>query len=120
MPDKPDPSRQATLHDVAKLSGVSYQTVSRVINDGPNVSSKTRRRVLDAVEALGYQPNLVARSLKTRRSLILEVITFGVDTYIPRELMEALGRAAKAAGYRLMISSISDGNLQELHGLIHR
>src|SRR5579871_4473665 len=106
MPSKA-PSGQMTLRDVARASGVSFQTVSRVINNSPNVSSKTRRRVMEAVEQLGYQPNLVARSLKTRQSMILEVITFGVDTYVPRELMESTGRAANAFGYRIMFSSIA-------------
>jgi LacI family transcriptional regulator len=114
------PTKQATLHDVARLSGVSYQTVSRVINNSPDVSNKTRRRVLEAIEVLGYHPNLVARSLKTRRSLILEVITFGVDTLIPRELMEAMGRGAKARGYRIMFSSIVDENIHEVRSLLHR
>jgi DNA-binding LacI/PurR family transcriptional regulator len=90
------------------------------VNNSPDVANKTRRRVLEVIEALGYQPNLVARSLKTRRSQIIEVITFGVDTYIPRELMEAIGRAAKAQGYRVMFTSIVDEDIQEVHGLLHR
>lgn len=120
MPMKQSPAKRATLHDVAKLSGVSYQTVSRVVNNSPDVANKTRRRVLAVIEELGYQPNLVARSLKTRRSQILEVITFGVETYIPRELMEAIGRAAKVHGYRVMFSSIVDEDIQEVQGLLHR
>jgi DNA-binding LacI/PurR family transcriptional regulator len=114
------PSSQVTLRDVAKISGVSFQTVSRVVNNSPGVSIKTRRRVLEAVEALGYYPNLTARSLKTGQSLILEVIAFGVDTYVPRELMEAIGRAAKARGYRVMYSSIPGDDLQEVQRLLHR
>jgi LacI family transcriptional regulator len=120
MPIRQPSSKQATLHDVAKLCGVSYQTVSRVVNNSPDVSNKTRRRVLEAIEALGYQPNLIARSLKTRQSLMLEVIIFGVDTYIPRELMESMGRAAKAHGYRLMFSSIVDDDVRGMQSLLHR
>ncbi|MBN2146252.1 MAG: LacI family DNA-binding transcriptional regulator [Anaerolineales bacterium] len=92
--------------DVAKACGVSYQTVSRVINDSPDVSAKTRRQVQKAIQSLGYHPNQLARSLKTRRSSILEVITFGVETYIPRELIVAMGRAAIAHGYSLMFTDI--------------
>ncbi len=99
-------SRKVTMLDVAKACGVSYQTVSRVINDSLDVSAKTRRRVLKAIEALGYHPNQLARSLKTHRSSILEVITFGVETYIPRELIVAMGRAAIAHGYSLMFTDI--------------
>ena len=105
--------QKATLHDVAKLCGVSYQTVSRVINDSPEVSVKTRRLVLKAIKSLGYHPNQLARSLKTRRSFILEVITFGVETYIPRELIIALGRAAIQHGYSLIFTDIPTDDPQE-------
>ena len=99
--------------DVAKACGVSYQTVSRVINDSPDVSPKTRREVLKAIQTLGYHPNQLARSLKTRRSSILEVITFGVETYIPRELIVAMGRAAISHGYSLMFTDIPLDDLDE-------
>jgi LacI family transcriptional regulator len=107
------PSQKVTMLDVAKACGVSYQTVSRVINDSPDVSSKTRREVLKAIQTLGYHPNQLARSLKTRRSSILEVITFGVETYIPRELIVAMGRAAIAHGYSLMFTDIPLDDLDE-------
>jgi DNA-binding LacI/PurR family transcriptional regulator len=106
-------SRKVTMRDVAEECGVSYQTVSRVINDKPSVSAKTRRRVLKAIKTLGYHPNQLARSLKTRRSSILEVITFGVDTYVPRELIVAMGRAAIAHGYSLMFTEIPQDNPEE-------
>ena len=99
-------SQKVTMLDVAKACGVSYQTVSRVINESPDVSVKTRRQVLKAIKTLGYHPNQLARSLKTRRSSILEVITFGVETHIPRELIIAMGRAAIAHGYSLMFTDI--------------
>ena len=105
--------QKVTLHDVARLCGVSYQTVSRVINDSPDVSVKTRRLVLKAIKSLGYHPNQLARSLKTRRSFILEVITFGVETYIPRELIIALGRAAIQHGYSLIFTDIPTDDPQE-------
>jgi len=106
--------QKVTMHDVAKACGVSYQTVSRVINDSPDVSAKTRRQVLKAIKTLGYHPNQLARSLKTRRSSILEVITFGVETYVPRELIVALGRAAIAHGYSLMFTAFPQDDPEEL------
>jgi transcriptional regulator with XRE-family HTH domain len=106
-------SQKVTLHDVARLCGVSYQTVSRVINDSPDVSVKTRRLVLKAIQSLGYHPNQLARSLKTRRSFILEVITFGVETYIPRELIITMGRAAIEHGYSLIFTDIPRDDPQE-------
>ncbi len=106
-------SQKVTMLDVAKACGVSYQTVSRVINDSPDVSVKTRRRVLKAIKTLGYHPNQLARSLKTRRSSILQVITFGVETHIPRELIVAMGRAAIAHGYSLMFTDIPQDDPEE-------
>src|SRR5215813_7316779 len=110
-------STPVTLRDVAKLSGVSFQTVSRVVNNSPDVSSKTRRQVLEAIETLGYHPNLVARGLKTGQSMVLEMITFGVDTFIPRELMEALGRTADANGYRIVFSDIITDNPEAVNSI---
>jgi DNA-binding LacI/PurR family transcriptional regulator len=105
--------QKVTMHDVARLCGVSYQTVSRVINASPEVAPKTRHRVLEAIQSLGYHPNQLARSLKTRRSFILEVITFGVETYIPRELIIAMGRAAITHGYSLIFTDIPTDDPEE-------
>ncbi|OGO13312.1 MAG: hypothetical protein A2032_02335 [Chloroflexi bacterium RBG_19FT_COMBO_49_13] len=99
-------SQKVTMLDVAKLCGVSYQTVSRVINGSPQVSMKTRDLVLNAIKRLGYHPNQLARSLKTRHSSILEVITFGVETFIPRELIIAMSQAAIECGYSLIFTDI--------------
>jgi DNA-binding LacI/PurR family transcriptional regulator len=57
--------QRSTLDDVAAHCGVSYQTVSRVVNDSPLVTEKTRARVLQAIAELDYRPNLVARRLAT-------------------------------------------------------
>ncbi len=111
MPSKP--ASKVTMLDVAEQCGVSYQTVSRVINNSPGVSAKTRRQVLKVIDTLGYHPNHFARGLKTRRSSILEVITFGVETYIPRELMVAMGRAAQSTGYSLMFTDVKSEDREE-------
>src|SRR5258708_26175695 len=111
-------SSPITLRDVAKLRGVSFQTVSRVVNNSPDVSKTTRQQVLQAIESLGYQPNLIARGLKTGQSMVLEMITFGVDTFIPRELMESLGRAADENGYRILFFDIATEDPQTIKNLL--
>ncbi len=98
--------KPATLHDVAAYCGISYQTVSRVINGSPQVSAKTRQRVTDAIKVLNYQPNKAARMLVTRRSSIIEVITFGASYYGPAQMMSGVERAARQLGYRLMFASL--------------
>jgi LacI family transcriptional regulator len=63
-----------TIHDVAKAAGVAIKTVSRVLNDEPNVRPETRARVLAAAEAMNYQPSLSARSLAGRRSYLIGLV----------------------------------------------
>ncbi len=70
-----------TLEEIAELSGVSRSTVSRVINDDPHVSDKTREKVMAVVHRLNYQPNVAARSLAAGRTRVLGlVIPTGVST----------------------------------------
>ena len=63
----PPRARPPGMYDVARLAGVSHQTVSRVINAHPNVAEATRRRVQQAITELGYRRNVAARTLVTRR-----------------------------------------------------
>jgi LacI family transcriptional regulator len=72
---KASEARKPTIRDVAAAAGVSYQTVSRVINDSLRVAPDTRRRVLEVIEELGYQPSAVARGLASRRTHTLGLIT---------------------------------------------
>ena len=60
-------SRPPVMADVARLAGVSHQTVSRVLNEHPNVRPLTREKVLAAIRELAYRPNAAARTLVTRR-----------------------------------------------------
>ena len=65
------------MTDVARLAGVSQKTVSRVINNAPNVSAEVRDRVIAAVEALGYRRNSAARALVTQRTHVIGIVTPG-------------------------------------------
>lgn len=96
--------KRPTLRDVAREAGVSYQTVSRVINNDTHVSDATRARVLKTIEALGYRPNRAAQILQTERSHTLEVIMF--FSGFNRFLYE-MARAAHDLHYHFVISTIS-------------
>ena len=63
-----------TLEDIAEQAGVSRSTVSRVVNDLPNVSEDVRRRVLDVIQQTGYHPNAAARTLASQRSWTLGLV----------------------------------------------
>lgn len=70
----------ATIKQVANRAGVSFKTVSRVLNNDPNVANATRERVLRAIEELDYRPNLAARHMRTGRSQIIGFITDEIAT----------------------------------------
>jgi LacI family transcriptional regulator len=98
--------RPAVVYDVARLAGVSHQTVSRVLNDHPLVSQTTRQRVMDAVRQLDYRPNAMARGLAARRSRIVGVISFDTILYGPAATLLGVERAARAAGYGVSIATV--------------
>ena len=95
------------MYDVARLAGVSHQTVSRVINGSDHVRAETRDRVLAAMEKLDYRPNTVARALVTGKSQTLGVVTFDTTLYGPASTLVGIERAAHAAGY--FVSIVSPG-----------
>lgn len=101
-------TRRHTLHDVARLSGVSYQTVSRVINNQRYVSEETRQRVLAAIDELDYRPNRAAQSLAGTQSHTLAVTTFGLNNYGPAQMVIHIERASRAAGYDLIFANVND------------
>ena len=93
------------MDDVAKLAGVSKQTVSRVLNDNPAVRAETREAVLAAMRTLGYRPSRSARSLASGRTRMLGVISFDAARYGPASTLTAINTAAQEAGY--LLSSIA-------------
>jgi DNA-binding LacI/PurR family transcriptional regulator len=94
------------MSDVARLAGVSHQTVSRVINDSDHVRAETRERVLLAMRQLDYRPNSVARALVTGRSRTLGVVSFDTTLYGPASTLFGIERAAHEAGYFITIASM--------------
>ncbi|GIH93567.1 LacI family transcriptional regulator [Planobispora siamensis] len=98
--------RSPVMADVARVAGVSHQTVSRVLNDHPNVRTETRTRVLAAIDQLGYRRNLVARALVTRHSRTLGVVSFDTTLYGPASTVYGIEQAARAAGYFVSIVSL--------------
>lgn len=99
--------RPVTAHDVAKLAGVSQSAVSRTYTKGASVAPKTREKVEAAAAALGYRPNLVARSLITRRSNLIGVVVPSMDNPFYSKVLEALSRAFEEMGYRVLLFSTS-------------
>ncbi|MGQ7312148.1 LacI family DNA-binding transcriptional regulator [Microbacterium arabinogalactanolyticum] len=94
-----DRTRAVGVRDVAARAGVSRQTVSRVLNEHPEVAEETRRRVLSAMAELGYRMNNAARALGTRRSRTLGVLASNAEQYGPSRSIAAIEASARAAGY---------------------
>lgn len=97
---------RATIRQVASAAGVSTQTVSRVINDRPDVSPETRRRVQDVIDRLGFQPSALARSLIQQRSYTLGVVTAGLRHIGPSRTLSGITAEAAAAGYALLLEEL--------------
>ncbi|GAA1661480.1 LacI family DNA-binding transcriptional regulator [Catellatospora bangladeshensis] len=100
------PARVAVIRDVARLAGVSHQTVSRVLNNHPSVREETRDRVLRAVQQLNFRPNAMARGLAGRRSRLIGVVSFDTLLYGPAATLLGLERAARRAGYGIRIVAL--------------
>ncbi|GAB2884196.1 LacI family DNA-binding transcriptional regulator [Nocardioides pacificus] len=108
------------MADVARMVGVSHQTVSRVLNDSPLVRPETRSKVLEAIDQLGYRRNSAARALVTNRSGRIGVVVAHVDERGPAMVANALQDAALAAGYEIALVSLADVTATTLRSAVRR
>jgi DNA-binding LacI/PurR family transcriptional regulator len=108
------------MTDVARAAAVSHQTVSRVLNGHPNVRPATRERVLAAIEALGYRPNLAARALASGRSTQLGLVTMNTMLLGPVATLYAVEQAARGAGYSVAVTSVRSIDRQSLSESVSR
>src|SRR4051794_21329825 len=104
-------SKQLTIKEIAREAGVSMQTVSRVVNNRPDVSRETRQKVQQIIDQLGYHPNAIARSLIRQRSYTLGVIASHLSFYGPQALLIELDRQATSQGYTLLPQIVHDPQL---------
>lgn len=93
----------ASIKDVAKEAGVSIATVSRVLNDVDVVNEETKKKVLEAIDKLGYRPNIVARSLKTQRTKTIGIIVPDISSQIYPEIVRGAEDVANIYEYNLML-----------------
>ena len=119
-PSRDGRPKPAVMSDVARLAGVSHQTVSRVINGSQQVRAETRDRVLAAMRKLDYRPNAVARALVTGRSQTLGVVTFNTTLFGPASTLVGVERAAEAAGYAVSIVSLESLSREAIARAIER
>ena len=103
-----------TLHDVARAAGVSIKTVSNVINDYPHVRPDTRERVQEAITALGYQPNLTARSLRSGKTGAIALALPELSLSYFAELADTVIEAAERVGQVVIIEQTGGDREREL------
>lgn len=104
--------------DVARLAGVSQQTVSRVVNGKPNVTPEVQERVERAIAQLNYRRNSAARWLATRQSTSLGVISYGLARHGHSAALVGLAEAARCHGYATSLITVQDIGRQELQAAV--
>ncbi|MCO6008236.1 LacI family DNA-binding transcriptional regulator [Actinoallomurus purpureus] len=102
------------LRDVAKLAGVSHQTVSRVFKDHPRVSTETRAKVLAAAAQLDFRPNAFARALATGRSRTLGVVSFDATLYGPASMISEIERCARESDYFTSVVALQSASQRSI------
>ena len=110
--------KRITIKRVAKEAGVSTQTVSRVLNDRPDVAPETRQRVKDVIQRLGYHPSAVARSLIRQRSYTIGVVTAGLNYLGPAQTLNGITQSVEDRGYSLLLKELPNLQAEDMDGVI--
>jgi LacI family transcriptional regulator len=110
--------RRVTIKQVALEAGVSTQTVSRVLNDRPDVAAATRQRVQKVIERLGYRPSSVARSLIKGRSASLAVVSYGIEFFGPSRVVSGIERKAVELGYTPLLGLLRQPEEEQIRPFI--
>ena len=111
-------NKRATIKQVARAAGVSTQTVSRVINDRPDVSPETRERIQQVIVELDYQPSALARSLIQQRSYTLGVVTAGLKFIGPSRTLNGITNKAEELGYALLLEEMLHFDTEDIKPLL--
>ncbi|WP_026547996.1 LacI family DNA-binding transcriptional regulator [Paenarthrobacter nicotinovorans] len=98
-----------TMNDVARVAGVSLKTVSNVINNYEFIRPATKQRVLDAIDELGYEANLTARSLRSGKTSMIGLVLADLSIPYYAELASDIMKAAWARGYRVLVEQSGNG-----------
>jgi DNA-binding LacI/PurR family transcriptional regulator len=112
--------RPASILDVAAAAGVSYQTVSRVINGHPSVRPATRELVLAAIEELGFRPNRAARVLRGANARSVTVLTPNTSLYGYQAALQGIEAAARAAGFSVGVRVVDSEQPTEVAAAVTR
>jgi LacI family transcriptional regulator len=107
-------SVNVTIYDVARESGVSMATVSRVVNNNPNVKPQTRKKVYEAIERLGYRPNAVARGLASKKTTTVGVVIPDISNSIFAEVARGIEDIANMYHYNIILCNADKKKEKEI------
>ena len=111
--------RRMTIREVAAAAGVSTQTVSRVINNRPDVAQETFDRVQRIISDTGYAPNILARSLTQGRSHALGVVAYGLEYFGPSRILTGIEQQAAEMGYSISLNLIHEPEADHVDRLLN-
>jgi len=103
-----------TIYDVAREAGVSMATVSRVVNNNPNVKPQTRKKVFEAIERLGYRPNAVARGLASKKTTTVGVVIPDISNSIFSEVARGIEDIANMYHYNIILCNADKKKEKEI------
>ncbi len=106
--------REVTIYDIARNLNISVATVSRALKDDPVVSKKTRKKIFDLAEEMGYRSNHFARNLRNQRTDTIGVIVPKLNSYFMSTIIAGMESVANNAGYNLIISQSSESVKKEI------
>ena len=107
-------TREITIYDLAQRLNISVATVSRALKDDPVVSKKTKKKIFDLAEELGYRSNHFARNLRNQRTDTIGVIVPRLNSYFMSTIISGMENVANSNGYNLIISQSSESVMKEI------
>ncbi|MGD2155410.1 MAG: LacI family DNA-binding transcriptional regulator [Anaerolineales bacterium] len=110
--------KRVTINDVAEEAGVSIKTVSRVINNRPDVAPKTRKRVLEVIERLNFRPSKLARGLSQGRSRTIGVVSYGLKYFGPASTLAGVEEESHRLGYTVIWEMLRDSEKDNVDRLL--
>jgi len=107
----------ASIKDVAKEAGVSIATVSRVLNDIDVVNEDTKKKVVEAIAKLGYRPNIIARSLKTRKTSTIGIVIPDISSQLYPEIVRGAEDVSNIYNYNIILCNTDNDSQKEIEYL---
>ena len=105
--------REVTIYDIARELNISATTVSRGLQDHPTISKKTKKKIFDLAEQLGYRSNHFARSLRNQKTNTFGIIVPRLNSHFMSSIIAGIENAANEQGYSLLIAQSSESSVKE-------